>query len=416
MKAHNDLVVLIDASPAGVSGDKFLGAFLDLGGKPGILRRVAKVVGETLPKARSPEIQIEKVERGEIGALQVIINPHDDTGRRKGTEILDAARKCIPELGLSQWGSEFVLATINTLLDAESKVHGHNPEEVELNELGSADTLIDILGVACLAESLGLASAEWWCSPVAVGAGTTRFSGRTYANPPPAVAEILRKHHFPMERGRENTELSTPTGTAIIVNLVSKYSTSHPSISPDSIGYGAGSKELDEVANVLRMTVGKSFEPHHSHDEIVVLESNLDDVSGEVIGRAAEKLMAFGARDVTITPVYMKKNRPGHLISVISAKQDAERLAEVLMAETGTLGVRELPVTRHISPRNTKQITVKLKGRDHLLRVKVSQDRKGRPLRGKLEYEDLKSLSDKTGLPVREIQSKAKTKLESLNL
>jgi len=215
-----------------------------------------------------------------------------------------------------------------------------------------------------------------------------------------------------MERGLANAELSTPTGVAITVNLVSKYSESYPSIKPEIIGYGAGAKELDEVANALRLTIGESMEAVHSHDEIVILETNLDDVSGEVIGRAVEKLMASGARDVTITPVYMKKNRPGHVISVISAKEDAETLAGILMAETGTLGVRELPVIRHISPRKITEINVKVGGKDHRIRVKMSEDHKGRIIGSKLEYEDLKKISDQTGMSVREIQKIAKPGLE----
>src|SRR5207253_10668678 len=117
-----------------------------------------------------------------------------------------------------------------------------------------------------------------------------------------------------------------------------------PIIMPHKIGYGAGSKDLDQVANILRLTVGELSETEHSHDEVVVLETNLDDVSGEVIGRAVERLMEAGARDVSITPVFMKKNRPGHLISVIADKTKTEDLAELPIEETGTVGVREAPV------------------------------------------------------------------------
>ena len=217
-----------------------------------------------------------------------------------------------------------------------------------------------------------------------------------------------------MERGLANVELSTPTGAAITVNLVSKYSESHPSVKPEMIGYGAGAKDLDGVANALRLMIGESMEAIHSHDQIVILETNLDDASGEVIGRAVEKLMASGARDVTITPVYMKKNRPGHVISVISTKEDAETLSDVLIAETGTLGVRELPVIRHISPRKTTEIAVKVGGKDHRIRVKLSEDHKGRTIGSKLEYEDVKKISDQTGMSVREIQRIAKPKLEAV--
>ncbi len=413
MRTDNQLV-LIDASPSGVSGDKYLGALVDLGAKIESLRRVARVVAQNLPGSRDVRVKLDRVERGEISGQLVTIESGTEPRTRKGVELLRCVEKCVAKLGLSDWGSNFSQATIKTLLEAESNVHGHSAPNVELHELGSADTLIDVLGVACLAESLGLTYATWWSTPIAVGKGVTRFSDRTYPNPPPATAEILRRNHFPIQRGNADVELSTPTGVALTVNLVSKYSESYPDFEPEKIGYGAGSKELDDVSNVLRLTVGQSLGSSHSHDEMVILESNLDDVSGEVIGRAAEILMAAGARDVTITPVYMKKNRPGHVISVIASRIDSERLADVMMLETGTLGIRELPITRHISPRKTTEITMKVKGRDQRLRVKLSQDKEGRITRGKPEYEDMKRISDQTGLSIRELQKIAQSKIDSL--
>jgi pyridinium-3,5-bisthiocarboxylic acid mononucleotide nickel chelatase len=414
MKTHHDQVVVIDASPSGVSGDKYLGALLDLGADLESLKKVARTVADNLSPTGKVDVKVRKVERGEIGAQHVTIESEKGPGKRKGIHVLRAAEKCVAKLGLSDWGSNFSLSTIKTLLQAESRVHGHSKNKVELHELGSADTLVDVLGVAILVESLGIPGATWWSSPVAVGGGTTRFSDRTYPNPPPAVAEILRQHKFPMERGSANVELSTPTGVAITVNLVPKYSESYPSFKLERVGYGAGSKELDDVANVLRLTVGQSLSSSHSHDEIVILETNLDDVSGEVIGRAMETLFASGARDVTVAPVYMKKNRPGHIISVISAKDKAETLAEVLMAETGTFGVRELPVIRHISPRKTTVINMKVQGKAHRIRVKLSEDREGRIVGGKLEYEDLKRISDQTGLSVKDVQNMARPALEQV--
>src|SRR5881628_731 len=351
MKTPDQLLAVIDANSSGVSGDKYLGALVNMGGRVESLRKVARVVAEYLPGTSKVEVEAQKVERGGIGGHLVTIKSEEPDLRRKGSVILSAAEKCARKLGLSGSGAKFSVSTVETLLHAESKVHGHSPNDVELEELGSADTLIDVLGVARLSEELGLANATWWSTPVAVGGGTSHFAGRSYPNPSPAVGEILRARKFPMVRGLGDQELSTPTGVAITVNLVGKYSQSHPAIRPDMVGYGAGSKDIDGVANILRITAGQSLETQHSHDEVVILETNIDDVTGEIIGRAAERLMSQGARDVTITPIYMKKNRPGHMVTVIAKKADAEDLAQVLIAETGTLGVRELPVNRHITPR-----------------------------------------------------------------
>ncbi len=416
MKASNQLLALIDANSSGVSGDKYLGSLVDMGGRVESLRKVAKVVAEYLPGTSKVEVEARRVERGGIGGHLVTIKSEEKDPRRKGRVILGSAEKCARKLRLSGWGSKFAIATVETLLHAESKVHGHSPKDVELEELGSADTLIDVLGVARLSEELGLAKAMWWSTPVAVGGGTSHFSGRSYPNPPPAVAEILRTSRFPLVRGLGDQELSTPTGVAITVNLVAKQSQSHPALRPDVVGYGAGSKDIDGVANILRIIAGESLETPHSHDETVILETNIDDVTGEVLGRAVERLMSQGARDVTITPVYMKKNRPGHLITVISKKDDSEHLAQVLITETGTLGVRELPVIRHITPRTSRTIKLRIRGKSHSVGVKISEDRKGRVLGLKVEYEDLRRISDTTGISMLELQRLAKPLLKSLEM
>jgi pyridinium-3,5-bisthiocarboxylic acid mononucleotide nickel chelatase len=414
MKSLHNRVVVIDASPSGVSGDKYLGALLDLGGKTEILRKVVQTAAENLSGTGKVEVRVNNVERGEIGARLVTVESEKEPGRRKGAEVLRATEKCVEKLGLSEWGSNFSLSTIKTLLQAESRVHSHSPKDVELHELGSADTLVDVLGVACLAESLELADATWWSSPVAVGGGTTRFSNRTYSNPPPAVAEILRQNKFPIERGPANIELSTPTGVAITVNLVSEYSESYPSFKPERIGYGAGSKELDEVANVLRLTIGERLGASHPHDDMVILETNLDDVSGEVIGYAVEKLMSEGARDVTVTPVLMKKNRPGQILSVIASTKNAERLASILFEETGTLGVREIPVHRHIANREISIIELKIGSQSHKIRVKVARSANGRILRAKPEYDDLRRIAGRTGVSLRELSNRAEKAAEDV--
>ena len=394
---------LIDARVAGVSGDKYLGAFLDLGASLTRLKEVAKAVKNSLPGTRELDLEVRDVERGEIGAKLVTVDAREDVTKRKGEVLRKATQDSSKRLRLSSWGSKFALSTIDTLLEAESHVHRHSSKDVELHELGSADTLVDILGVARLVEELELDQTEWWSTPVAVGGGVSRFSGRSYPNPPPAVAEILRTRKFPMRGDSVNQELSTPTGVAITINLASQVSDSYPSFRPVKIGYGAGSKDLREVANVLRLMVGEASEASHSHDNVVVLETNLDDVTGEVIGHAVETILAAGARDVSVTPVFMKKNRPGHLISVITEEDRAEELARILMEETGTLGVREIPVKRHIALRTTQKVTVEVKGKRYPVRVKAALDEKGKVIREKIEYEDRRKLAEKTGLSLREI-------------
>src|SRR5438552_9134093 len=403
--------VIIDASSSGASGDKFLGALVDLGGSQKRLGKVAEVVEKNLPGTNNVQVKTTRVERGEISAELVEVSSEEKVSKRKASDLQSSAIKCAKVLGLSEWGTAFVKSVLDTLASAESRVHGHSTKEVELHELGSADTLVDILGVAYLADELELSGSKWWSSPIAVGTGVTSFSGRTYPNPAPAVAEILRAHKFPTKTSNIQFELTTPTGAAIAVNLASERASEFPVISPNKIGYGAGAKELDQVANILRLTVGELSETEHSHDEVVVLETNLDDVSGEVIGRAVERLMEAGARDVSITPVFMKKNRPGQLISVITDKAKSERLAELLMEETGTLGVREMPVSRHISRRSSGTVELEVGGKKFQVRMKRAITAAGHLQGGKVEYEDLRRISNETGLSIRELQQVVKNRV-----
>ncbi|OLD12562.1 TIGR00299 family protein [archaeon 13_1_20CM_2_51_12] len=402
--------VIIDASSSGASGDKFLGALIDLGGNPKSLERVARVVEANLSGASHVQVKTTKVERGEIGAQLVEVRSEEKVSKRKATDLQSSAEKCAKELGLSEWGTAFVKSVLDTLSSAESRVHGHSTKEVELRELGSADTLVDILGVAYLADELELSGVRWWCGPIGVGMGVTEFSGRKYPNPAPAVAEILRSQKFPMKTSNIQFELTTPTGAAVAVSLATDSSGEIPVVKPHKIGYGAGAKDLDQVANLLRLTVGEIPGNGHAHDEVVVLETNLDDVSGEVIGRAVERLMEAGARDVSITPVFMKKNRPGQLISIIADKAKSEHLAELLMEETGTLGVREIPVSRHISRRASDTMALEVKGKRFQVRVKRALTATSHSQSGKVEYEDLRRISNETGLSIRELQQIAKNR------
>src|SRR3989454_4580217 len=402
--------VIIDASSSGASGDKFLGALVDLGGSPKSLGKVAEVVERNLPGANHVQVKTKRVERGGISAQLVEVSSEEQVSKRKASDLQSSAVKCAKALGLSKWGTAFVKSVLDTLSSAESRVHGHSAKEVELHELGSADTLVDILGVAYLADELELSGARWWCGPIGVGSGVTEFSGRAYPKPAPAVAEILRSHKFPMKTSNIQFELTTPTGGAIAVNLVGSETGEVPIITPHKIGYGAGSKDLDQVANVLRLTVGELSETEHSHDEVVVLETNLDDVSGEIIGRAVERLMEAGARDVSITPVFMKKNRPGQLISIIAYKAKSGRLADLLIEETGTLGVREMPVSRHISRRASGNLALEVGGKKFQVRVKRALGAAANPQGGKVEYEDLRRISNETGLSIRELQQIVKTR------
>lgn len=174
-------------------------------------------------------------------------------------------------------------------------------------------------------------------------------------------------------------------------------------MTPVKTGYGAGNKDFAGAPNVLRITVGKASGSWLLKDEVAVLETNFDDVTGEVVGNSVERLMREGAKDVSVIPMFTKKNRPGQILKVISDKKDVERLVRVMVEETGTLGVRVYPCERYIADREAFTVDVVIDGVKEQVKVKASKDAKGKIIRVKPEFEDAKRVSDKTGKPLREV-------------
>jgi uncharacterized protein (DUF111 family) len=175
---------------------------------------------------------------------------------------------------------------------------------------------------------------------------------------------------------------------------------------PRALGYGAGSKDFEDIPNVLRAALGEPLSYGLLSDEIYVLETNLDDATGEVIGYALDKLLQEGARDVSVIPMSTKKNRPGQILKIIADKEDVERLSLVLMEETGTLGVRVYPCMRYILARKTVPIEVEVEGVNEPVNVKVSMNSEGKIIQIKPEYEDVKHLADRTGESLRGIMDR----------
>ena len=182
-------------------------------------------------------------------------------------------------------------------------------------------------------------------------------------------------------------------------------------MAPLKVGYGAGDKEFPEIPNVLRIVMGKTLEPITIEDQIAVLETNIDDVTGEIVGHAVDRLFAEGAKDVSIIPMLTKKNRPGQIVKVIADQKDAQHLSRILINETGTLGVRVYSCKRHIVTREVCSVNLVIDGSKELVKVKVSRNSEGKIIRIKPEYEDLKRLAEKTGKPLRELLELATAKV-----
>lgn len=386
-------LAFVDCSISGVSGDMLTASLVDAGAPAGKVKKAMLAAGKPFGGVR---VDIRRVRVSEIEATRVEVETNDWGGRTYG-KIVEQLR----ELPMPKEVKSAVLKTIKILGEGEARAHGRRLEQLVLHEVGAADAIADIVGCCAAAHELGLFGGEILASEVAVGKGTVGFThhGRTPL-PAPATIEILKGR--PIRGVDSDVELTTPTGAALLVALADGFVTTCPLMHVEKIGYGAGSRELP-TPNVVRVCVGETSKRGLEIQEIAVLETNVDDVSGEVLGYTIEKLLARGALDASATPALMKKGRLGFLIKVLTKPKDAERLARVLMLETGTLGVRVQPsVHRYTLGREIERVELGLGGRKFKARVKVA--RAGGKLFGlTAEYEDAKLIAEKTGMPLREV-------------
>jgi len=395
-------VAVIDCQMAGVSGDMIVGALLDLGANVIKVLEAMKSVKGYMKGCKDLEIIIKDVTRRGFHAKKVDVKA-EEAPEITGAELIEATVNCIENLKLSEEAKRFVSGSINTLVNAEARVHDKSIKEVHLHETGFADTPAEIVGAAVALEDLNLFNAKVYSTPVAVGGGLFKFSHGTVSSPAPATIEILRSKGFSMIGGPIDSELATPTGVSLLVNLAHEATRFYPLMKPTAIGYGAGTKDFAEMPNVLRITLGEHLDYQLLRDEIWVLETNLDDVTGEVIGHTMDRLLQEGARDVSVIPMFTKKNRPGQILKIIADKTDVERLSRILIEETGTLGVRVYPCERRVLSRETIPIDILVEDVKELVNVKVARDREGEIVQMKPEYDDVKRVADKTKRSFREI-------------
>lgn len=252
---------------------------------------------------------------------------------------------------------------------------------------------------------LGLKGSRIYTLPINVGMGFVNTLHGKLPVPAPATLEILRAYSLPWQYGYTQAELLTPTGAAILAHFVNETGRCPPMITYN-VGYGAGHAELP-LPNILRIIVGEIDDALIS-DSIEMLETNVDDVRGQVLGNLIEELLISGARDVAIIPATMKKGRSGHVIKVITKPQDSERLARKIIQETGTLGVRIIPVKhRLIVQREINKVKVMIDKKEYSIAIKIARDLRGNLLNISAEFEDCKRVAHESGIPVREVMQRA---------
>jgi len=400
--ANRHQLAMIDCQLAGISGDMLLGALLDLGADSNKVVYAIESIETQAKECENLRVGIRTVKRRGFRAKKVDVEAARAT-EMKGIELTELVEQCINGLKLSGKARNFASNSIRTLVNAEAKVHGEHPDEVHLHEAGQVDTPAEIVGSAVALEDLDFFNMKVYSTPVAVGGGLLRFSHGTVSSPSLATIEILQSRGFPMVGGPVESELATPTGVSLLVNLVDEVTRFYPPIKPMATGYGAGMKDFAEMPNILRVTLGEPLDHDLVRDEISVLETNMDDATGEIIGHAIDKLLRVGAKDISVIPMFTKKNRPGHILKVIVDKEDVERLSRILIEETGTLGVRTYPCERRILARESIPVEVVIGDLRRTVEVKVARDSKGEIIQIKPEYDDAKRVAEETKKPLREI-------------
>ncbi len=406
-------ILLIDCQASGVAGDMILGALIDLGANVDKITAAIKSLENPEYGYENIKVDVNQVMRGEFRATQIDVTSKS-AQKKHGNELIDIVEKAASNLELSAKAKQFASNVIRTIVGVEADLHKTSFDDAHLHEVALVDTAAEILGVAVALDDLGLFDAKIYSTHVAVGGGTFKFSHGIVSSPAPATLAILQSKNFPFQGGPIEAELATPTGVSILVNLVEEVVHFYPAMTPLKVGYGAGTKEFAQMPAVLRLTLGNSLDDGLVKDEIAVLETNVDDATGEVLGYTLDRLLQEGAKDVSIIPMFTKKNRPGQIVKVIADQKDVHHLSRVLMDETGSIGVRVYYCERHIIARELCSVDLTIEGVKETIRVKVSKNSKGEIIRVKPEFEDLKRLAEKTKKPLREISDLAVSKTQEL--
>ncbi len=379
----------------GASGDMIIAALIDLGADPSHIKEIMESVAPVT-------VNISKTSRKGIAATRVSVIPTTSTSvTRTYPEIVADIRSSeLPDPII-----EDAAAIVDHIASAESKIHNIPKDQLHFHEIGQADAIADVVGASVAIRDL--APSAIFCTRIVTGRGFVDIAHGRYPVPAPATLEILSGSGLSWEYGNIEHELLTPTGAAILAHLTE----------PDSgggcvatgIGYGAGKADI-EIPNVLRVIRcedehrGRDTDVFLRQDDVEVLETSVDDVTGEVLGNLIDELIMIGAYDAIVIPATMKKGRSGHLIQVIAKPGDSARIARRIIEETGSLGVRISP-TKHrlIAKRKTESVRVEIDGVGWDAAIKIATDEDGCILAISAEFEDAKTIARKTGVPVREV-------------
>ena len=363
-----------------------------------------EAVSQELRKLGLPfELRARRVEINGVGSLRLAVEHPEQHAHRDFAGI----RELIEGAGLAERVTARTVAAFRLLAGAEGRVHGLPPEEVTFHEVGALDSILDIVGSCVALDLLDIQSVS--CGPLPMGTGIVRAAHGYLPVPGPATLEVLKGSRVRFTE--EPRETTTPTGAALMASLTGGFFTdAAPPMTPRAVGYGAGNATLRDSPNVLRVIVGE-IEGSSGAEDLVLLEANVDDAPGEILGASVEALLGAGTLDAWLEPIFMKKGRGAYKVCALTRRTDHEKLARLLMRETGTLGVRSLTAGRVTADRRIVEVELPY-GR---CRVKVgSLD--GADFVVAPEHLDASRLAKETGLPLPRVYSDARAAYERLAL
>lgn len=385
------MTLIIDPQSSGIAGNMLIGAFVDLGADADKLKKVMEKAAYEFEKV---EVTFTEVTKNGISSTFCHVEMLEHKHSINYPDFISKIKK----LDLDEKIIETSLRIFKRIAEAESKVHGKSLDEVHFHEVGASDAVADVIGSVYAYYSLGYDLQKIIGLPIAAGGGRVKTAHGIIPVPVPAVVEIL-KDAF-MVGGPVDSELATPTGCAIYMELCDEIKEFIPTVKPKKVGYGAGRKDFDHP-NVLRIIETSDIS---ESDMIDVIETNIDHLTGEEIGYLFDVLMDAGASDVSITPIIMKKNRQGSLLKVISRKSVRENIINTIFKETGSLGIRISPnMHRGIAKREFETKTYNIEGKDYEVTFKIGYVN-GEVISKRAEYEDLKRIANDTGLALKNVK------------
>lgn len=394
-----------------------LAALIDLGANFQEIYKVLMNASGLVPDITNFNMNSEKVLKNGISATQIFFSLEGDCAERQGADLQNLMNAILADLNWSNSENKLANSILQTLIRAEAKIHGTSDQKVHLHEAGSIDTLLDIIGfiTACKEQNL-LENCSWISTPIAVGGGPLKFSHGQVSNPAPATLEILKNANLEIIGGPVDSELTTPTGASILVNMVEKTSRFCPLLSVRAIGYGAGMKDFATIPNIVRIIQGTNthITAPYNFEEIITIETNVDDVTGEVLSNTTNKIIETGfAKDISIISVSSKK-RPGYLIQILTTFEHLLPITDILIHELGTLGVRFFPTMRYTLNRKTISFPFHISDKTYTISVKISWDSSNTILQTKPESDEILQLSKETRIPMNQLLRIINIELEKI--